>query len=198
MPFRSSGPRSSSSKKSPTRRRVSLGDHDLAGPGLRLQTRGEVRRLAHDRLFLRGSRADEVAHHDQSCRDADPAGERRAVARQRRHGFADCQSSAHGSLGLVLMRPRPAEIGEHPVPHEFGDVTVEARDFACYRVLEGAKQLPHLLRVEPAGERRRSDEIDEHHCELPAFPAGRSRPGRIRPRAKVLFLRLRLQLRNGA
>ena len=146
------------------------------GRACRLQAGGKVRRLAHDRLFLRRSGADEIAHHDQSRRDADPAGERRAAARQRRHGFADGQSSAHGPLGFVLMRPRPAEIGEHSVAHEFRDVAFEARDFAGHRVLVGAKQLPHLFRIEPARERGRSHEIDEHHGELPAFRAGRQSP----------------------
>ena len=41
-------------------------------------------------------------------------------------GRGDCQPRPHRPLGLVLMRPRPAEIGQHAVAHELGDVALEA------------------------------------------------------------------------
>ena len=153
-----------------------VGNHHLAGPGCCLEAGSDVRRLSDDGLFLGGSGADEIAHYDQSRRDADPAGERRAAARQRCHSLADRQSGSHGPLGFILMRPGPAEIGEHSVAHEFRDVAFERRDFAGHCVLVGAKQLPHLFGIEAAGERGRSHEIDEHHGELPAFRAGRRAP----------------------
>ena len=84
----------------------------------------------------------------------------------------DRQAGAHRALGVVLVRPRPAEIGQHAVAHELGDVALEARDLARDRVLVGADELAHLLGVEPAGERGRADQVDEHHRELPALGLG--------------------------
>jgi hypothetical protein len=36
----------------------------------------------------------------------------------------------------------------------------------------GGDDLPQILRVEAGGERRRADEIAEHHRDLPAFGRG--------------------------
>ena len=72
-------------------------------------------------------------------------------------------------LGVILMRPRIAEIDQHPVAHVFGDKPVEA----AYRVGNGAvivpDQLPQILRVMTGRERRRADQISEHHRQLAAF-----------------------------
>ena len=38
------------------------------------------------------------------------------------------QPGPHRPLGLVLVRLRPAEIGQHAVAHVFGDVPVPALD----------------------------------------------------------------------
>ena len=69
----------------------------------------------------------------------------------------------------------PAEIGEHAVAHELGDMALEARHLAGHRVLVGADDLPHLLGIEPRRQRGRADQIDEHHRELPALGVARSR-----------------------
>ena len=91
------------------------------------------------------------------------------------------------ALGRVLVRRGPAEIGQHAVAQELGDVAVEAGDPARHRVLEGAQQAAHLLGVEPAAQRRRADEVDEHHREL--APLGtrrdRGRLGRLRRGGQV-------------
>ena len=47
------------------------------------------------------------------------------------------------------MRLRPAEIGEHAVAHEFGDVALEPRDLARDRVLIEPDDLAHVLGIEP-------------------------------------------------
>jgi hypothetical protein len=90
------------------------------------------------------------------------------------------------ALGLVLVRPGPAEIGEHTIAHELRDVPLEARDLARHRVLVGVQHVPHLLGIKPGRECRRSDEVDEHHRQLPALglarPCGRGWEGRRRGR----------------
>ena len=65
------------------------------------------------------------------------------------------------------MRPRIAEIDQHPVAHEFGDKAVVARDDAGNGVLIGADLLAQFLGVELRRQRRRADEIAEHHRQLP-------------------------------
>ena len=55
------------------------------------------------------------------------------------HRLDDRQPGPHRPLGLVLVRPGPAEIGEHAVAHELGDVALEARDLARDRILVGAQ-----------------------------------------------------------
>jgi hypothetical protein len=85
------------------------------------------------------------------------------------------------------MRPRIAEIGQHPVAHEFGDKAVIARDDAGNGVLIGADLLAQFLGVKPHRQRRRADEIAEHHRQLP--PLGgvlRLRTGRCGGRRRCL------------
>ena len=65
------------------------------------------------------------------------------------------------------VRLRPAEIGQHAIAHELGDVTLETGDLARHGVLVGAHNLPHLFRVEPLRQRGRADQVAEQHCELP-------------------------------
>ena len=65
------------------------------------------------------------------------------------------------------MRLRPAEIGEHAVAHELGDVTLETGDLARHGALVGAQDLPHLFGVEPLRQRGRAHQVTEQHRELP-------------------------------
>ena len=148
-----------------------LGDHHLAGAGEGLQARREVRRVADDRLLPRAALADQVAHDDEPGRDPDPGRERVAG---RRSGASATERAASEpgpdrALGRVLVRPGPAEVGEHAVAHELRDVALEARDLARDRVLVGADELAHLLGVEAGRERGRADEVAEHHRELAAL-----------------------------
>ena len=47
-----------------------LGNDERVRWGQRLQPGSEVRRLTHNPAFLRGSRADQIADHDQAAGDA--------------------------------------------------------------------------------------------------------------------------------
>ena len=72
-------------------------------------------------------------------------------------------------LGLVLVRLRPAEIGEHAVAHVLGDVTRPALDHLGAAFLIGADHLAHVLGIEPRRQRGRADQIAEHHRQLAAL-----------------------------
>ena len=63
----------------------------------------------------------------------------------------------------------PAEVGEHAVAHELGDVPSKRATTPAQRVLVGADDLAHLLGVEPRRERGRADQVAEHHRQLAAL-----------------------------
>ena len=145
-------------------------DHRGAGLGHLLQPRRQVGGFADHGLLLCRSLAHEIADHDQARRDADPRRQRlaRRLAEQG-DSMGNREAGTDRALGLVFMRPRPAEIGEHAIAHELGDVALEARDLARHRVLIRADHLAHVFRIELRRQRGRADEVDEHHRQLTAF-----------------------------
>jgi hypothetical protein len=93
-----------------------LADDDAARLSERLQPRCEVRRLADHRLLLRSTLADQIADHHLPGRDPEArrqSGAARGVASDR---FGELESGADRALGVVLVRQRVAEIGEHASP----------------------------------------------------------------------------------
>ena len=136
-----------------------------------MQARRQVRRLANNVAFLRVAFADQVASHHLSGRDAHPHGERRgALARiQSADRLDQVESRTDGPLGVVFVRPRPAEISQCPVAHVFGEIALPACDGRSAAVTVSPQQLAHILRIEPRRKFRRADEIDEHHRELSAL-----------------------------
>jgi hypothetical protein len=144
------------------------GEDDLPGLRQSLQACGEVGGLTDHRLLLRRALADQITNYDKSGGNADADGEPLgSTGLQARHRRLYFQPGPHRPLGVVLMRPRIAEIGQHPVAHVFGDKAVVARYDAGNGVLIGAELLAQFLGVEPRGQRRRADQIAEHHRQLP-------------------------------
>ena len=88
---------------------------------------------------------------------------------QLRRRLDDIDSRPDRALGVVLVRLRIAEIGEHAVAHVFGDEAAVARDQRRAAFVIGGDDLAHVLGIEPRGERRRADEIAEHHGQLAAL-----------------------------
>jgi hypothetical protein len=128
------------------------GDHHLVGPGEGLEPGGEVGGLADHGLFPRRALAQEVAHDDQAGRDPD-SGRGRLAPRGVLPADAvdDGERGPDRALRVVLVRPRPAEVGEDAVAHELGYMPVVAGDCAGDRVLVGAEHLAQLLGIEPRG-----------------------------------------------
>ena len=152
--------------QAPGRRR----DNDAARLGEALQPRGEIGRVADDRLLLRRPLPDDVADDDEAGRDPDAHREFFARARlQPGDDLGDLQPRMDRARGVVLVRAGKAEIGEDAVTHEFRDEAVVARHHARAGVLIGADDLAHVLRVEPRRERSRADEVCEHDGELAAL-----------------------------
>ena len=144
-----------------------LADDDAAGLGDHLQAGREVGRLADHGLLLRGAVADQLTYHDRARGDADPGCQRFARRRFQVHQrIADREPGAHGTLRLVLVGPRPAEIGQHAIAHVFGDVSFETRDLARHRVLIGADQRAHVFRVEARHQLGRAHQVTKQDCQL--------------------------------
>ena len=122
-----------------------------------------------------------------------------------RHCADDCEPGAHCPLSIVLVRLGPAEVGEHAVAHELGDMTFEPRHLARDRALIVPEQRAHLLRIKARGECRRADEIDEHDCEVPALGCSRNSCQRHSPLLRHVLrvrisgggLRISVQCRDG-
>ena len=76
------------------------------------------------------------------------------------------QTCSHGALGRVLVRARVAEVGEHPVAQELGDVTPVAHDQLARALVVGPHDLEVVLGVETGRELRRADEVAEERRQL--------------------------------
>ena len=94
------------------------------------------------------------------------------------------QPRAHRPLGVVLMRLRVAEIDQHPVAHIFGDKPVEAADRLGDGAVIVARSAPANPPGQPRRQRRRADQIAEHHRQLPAFGVDCRSGGGSRCRAR--------------
>ncbi len=151
-------------------------DHHGAGLGKALQAGGEVRRLADDCPLLRLPAADQIADNDEAGSDADAAGEFVGRSRPQRGNGADkLQRCQDRPLGIVLLRPRVAEIDQYAVAHIFGDEAVEPADRGGDAMVIRADDLAQILGIELRRQRRRTDQVAEHHRELAALCAAGSR-----------------------
>ena len=115
--------------------------------GQRLQSGGEVRRLANHPALLRRPYADKIADHDDAAGDAEPH-----TQRLQRSEPGDCvddgEPGADSPLGVIFVRLGLAEIDQHAVAHVLGDKAGEARDRVGDTTVIGADHLAQILGVE--------------------------------------------------
>ncbi len=123
--------------------------------------------LTDDRFLLGRPFADKIANNHQAGGDSDTGGKRMVAAYiESPNGLNDRQPGAHRALRLVLVRPRPAEIGQHPIAHQLSDVALEALDPRRDRIVVGGNDFAHVLRIEAGRKRCRTGEVDEHHRQM--------------------------------
>src|SRR5262252_3090770 len=72
-----------------------------------------------------------------------------AVGVEPGHRLDQRQPGPNRPLGVVLVGPRIAEIGEYPVAHVLGDKTAGALDDRGNAAVVGADDRAQILRVEP-------------------------------------------------
>ena len=178
------GPRSSISNKRADLSPGAVGNDQGARPGQRLQSGGEVWRLADHAALLRGTGADQIANDDEAAGDADPHVQR-LLCGEPADRVDDREPGASRALGIVLMRLGIAEINQHAVAHILGDKTAKAGDGVGDAAMVGADDLAQILGIEARRQRRRADQVAEHHRQL--APLG------LAPRGSG---RLSLQLRR--
>jgi hypothetical protein len=119
---------------------------------------------------LGSSRSDQIAHHREASRQTNAYLERF----RRRHAanrLDDSQAGAHGTLSIVLVGLRIAEVSEHPVAHVLRNKAVEAADGLGNAPVIRADHFPQVLRIEPRRQCGRADKIAEHDRELTALGA---------------------------
>ena len=139
-----------------------------------LQPGGEVRRLADDPALLCRTLTDQVADDDEPGSDTDPRLEFGGFDIEATDRIDGTEPGADRPLGIVLMRLRIAEINQHAVAHVLGDEAIEPGDDLGDGTVIGADNLTQILRVMPGRERRRADQVAEHHRQLAAFGIGGS------------------------
>src|SRR5262249_61172490 len=130
-----------------------------------LQTSRQVRRLAHHPALLRLAGTNEIADHDQARRDPNTRPER-LLDTQLADRLDDRQSRPDGTLGIILMGVRIAEIDEHPIAHVPGHEAVEPGDRLRAALIIGADYRTQILWVERGRERGRANEAGQHNRQL--------------------------------
>ncbi len=98
--------------------------------------------------------------------------------RDRRHVGSGSQPGANRLLRLILRRRRPAEIGDHAIAQEVGDMPAMAGDRGHGRRLVVAHHLAHVLGIDAATEPGGIDQIAKPDHQLAALRVTRRRPGR--------------------
>ena len=103
-------------------------------------------------------------------------------------GTISFQPRAHRPLGVVLMRLRIAEVHQHAVAHVFRHEPSKRLHGFGDAFLICRNDLAHVLRVHAGGERRRTDQVREHHRDLAALGVGAWGGGVISREAGVCSL----------
>ncbi len=146
-----------------------LAEQNLPGFGKALQSGRKVGRQAAHRFGITSTRADQIADYDLSRGNADTTLKHAAVALNTPDGLHGVEPGPDRTLRLVLVCPRPAEVGKHTVAQILRDMSAVAR----YRTRHGILVTPHdiaqVFRIEPPGEGGRADQIAKHYRQLTAL-----------------------------
>jgi len=109
-----------------------------------------------------------------------------------RDGIDKCKRGAHCLFGVILLRARIAEIGEHAFVHVSGDHAVVTADDFTDAGMIGRDHAPHVFRVQPRRKGGRADQFAEHHRQVASLGlVPRQRFGRYFDRFKSGSIKLR-------
>jgi hypothetical protein len=138
-----------------------------------LQARGQVRCFADGERFGAPTSAN-LADDDRTRVNADAHRDLGAYARlptrvQARHGLHDLEGGVPRTARIVLVSVRNPEVDEDAVAQVLHHQAVETPHRVGAVRLMLANEVTKLFRVDARRQRRRSDQIAEHHRYLPAF-----------------------------
>src|SRR5919106_4998251 len=142
-------------------------DHDLPRGCERLRPRREVWGISAHCVLFGSALADQIADHDLTGRDAYASLQPHLGAGFEPSDVTDqLKPGTNCSFGIVLVGPRPAEIGEDAVPQEPGYVALEPANHVGAGSLIRPRDLAQVLRVKQCGQLGRAHEIAEQHGQL--------------------------------
>ena len=142
-------------------------DHDRSRLGGPLETSGDVRRPP-DRQVLGLLSLTELAGNREAGVDADadlePEGLlHRKLGPELLDVAGELETSLHGATRLALVGGGIAEVGQHAVAVELGDVSGVPNDDVRDGGVVAAERLAQVLRIQPLRELSRVDEVAEQH-----------------------------------
>ena len=79
------------------------------------------------------------------------------------------EARSYSAFGVVLMSPGITKIYEDTIAHVSGYEPVEALHGLDNAFLIGRDDLAQVLRIHASGQCRRTDQVEEHHCDLAAL-----------------------------
>src|SRR5262249_22238922 len=94
---------------------------------------------------------------------------KRCAAVERPNRIDQSEACADRSLRVVVVGARISEVDEQPIAKILRDVPAMAINHAGRHVLVAAHRLAPLLRIEPAREPCRADQVAEEHRQLAAL-----------------------------
>ena len=155
-----------------------LGDQGLAGLGEAVEARGQVHRVAQDRVFPALGAAQAAGHH-LATGDAhvDPqfAAE---LGAQGLHGAVDIESGADRAQRIVAMGDRRPEQRHHRIPHVLVDGAAIVLDGPVGDGEEARHQGMQLLGIERGRKLGEAGDVGEQDGDLAALAGGPG--GRLR------------------
>src|SRR5262249_25561091 len=138
--------------------------------GQGLKASRQIRSVPYDRFRTCRTDMRRFADNDKTRRDPNASPQRQSVRMlQLRDLCRDFEAGANGAFSSVLLRMWKAEIDEYAVAEVLRDVPIMPGDggLAGFAVL--SQQDDEVFGIKFSPERRRSNQIDERHCELASF-----------------------------
>src|SRR5262245_51890272 len=158
----------------------SFGNDHCVRLGNLLQTRRKIWCLADDAAFLSIARFNQIADNGQPSGDAN-TGLQRNRCLECDHRSDHLQPRAHCSIGIILMGLGVAKVDKHAVAEIPRHEPPETSHGFSDAFLIGRDELSQVFRIHLSGECGRTNEVREHHRDLPALASvRRSRYGRWR------------------
>src|SRR4029453_1264979 len=141
-------------------------DHQGIGRRQSLDSGGNVGRFSESQLFLTPC-ATHGSPHDQSRMNANAGREWETfgllqMGRKLSQGSENTESRPDGSVWIVFMCLRIAEVYEEPIPEEVGEMPIGAVDKLSAHLFLVPHHVPVLFGVELGGESRGVHQIAKH------------------------------------